>query len=177
MEITFWKRFRNRNLETSQIVHGLKWKWLEPEKFLIFYIFKRVANFVYFFMYFSKIPHLLPFRQHLLPKLDPKMHRMISWIFWKSIFYCRLYSNRSLWVFKLWSSEIVHVTFIFQEEFDEMLLARTRVFTARQNLNLHQLFNFLLMSIGQTYQFNQIWAPRNASKRLELRRFWAPRFD
>ena len=109
-------------------------------------------------MYFSKNPHLLPFGQHSLPKLDPKMHRVISWNFWKSIFYCRLYSNRSLWVFKLWSSEIVNFIFIFQDVFDEMALARTRVFTARQNLNLHQLFNFLLLSIDQTYQLDQIWA-------------------
>ena len=36
-----------------------------------------------------------------------------------------------------------YFTFIFQAEFDEMLLARTRVFTARQNLNLHQLFENL----------------------------------
>ena len=124
-------------------------------------------------MYFSKNPHLLPFGQHSLPKLDPKMHRVISWNFWKSIFYCRLYSNRSFWVFKLWSSEIVRFTFIFQEEFDEMLLACTRIFTARQNLNLHQLFNFLLLSIDQTYQLDQIWALLGAWIPVALKRFWA----
>ena len=57
-------------------------------------------------------------------------------------FYSWLLSNRSSRVFKLWSSELVHLTSTVRELSDEISLARTQALSARQNPYFDNMLQF-----------------------------------